>query len=167
MRVPEAFWHPYFYSEGDSLHSKSFSSEDIIEVPFKFDIAYYLGAAPDNLPWESLTDSIPLLIVSWKAQMRILTELHEKRSRQQARQYIIPSISWYLQMLFWINDQPVRGLTNWKVDCDALKWKPVNVVERVDFALKKPNLYHSFIQLQQLFNETEKIFYKKQALKIK
>ncbi len=164
MKIPEAFVHPYFYSQQDSIQTTHFDMEDIITAPFKYDIAYYLGAAPYSLPWENTSDSIPLILMSWKAKESFLNSLHDKRDRKAAKGEMIPAIAWYLQMQFWMNGQPVRSVNDWKRDVQSLKWKPMNVDERLDFIIKKPELFHSFIQLQQLFTECTKLFYKSKAL---
>ncbi len=52
MRIPEAFIHPLYYKKTDSISISSFDRNDIITIPFKYDIAYYQGAAPHQLPWE-------------------------------------------------------------------------------------------------------------------
>lgn len=164
MKIPDAFVHSFFYTKQDSIDLTNFDMEDIITIPFKYDIAYYQGAAPYQLPWENTSDSIPLILMSWKAKEVKLNALHEKRDRRAAREEVIPAIAWYLQMQFWMNGQPVRSLNEWKRELGSLKWKPMNVDERLDFVMKKPELYHSFIQLQQLFTECAKLFYKRKAL---
>lgn len=167
MKIPETFIHPHFYSNHDSISIKSYRLKDVIEIPFKYDIAYYQGIAPHQLPWEQTSDTIPLLLASWKEKETILNSLHEDRNRKEAKEQMIPCIAWFLQLLFWMNEQPVRSLTDWKRDAAYLKWKPVNVEERLEFVLKKPELYHAFIQLQQLFTESAKLFYKMKALEKK
>ncbi|MEA3319070.1 MAG: hypothetical protein U9Q88_03500 [Bacillota bacterium] len=167
MKIPESFLHPHFYSNQDSISIKTFDSKDIIEVPFKFDIAYYLGVAPDQLPWEMPSDSIPHILTSWKKKEILLNSLHEVRNRKEAREQILLPIAWFLQLLFWMNAQPVRGLFDWKKEVERLKWKPINVDERLEFVIKKPEMYHSFIQLQQLYTECAKLFYKMKALEKK
>jgi hypothetical protein len=167
MRIPDAFVHPLYYKKTDTLSITSFELEDIITKPFKYDIAYYQGAAPFQLPWENTSDSIPLLLFSWKRQESMLNDLHEKRRRFEAKEHIIPAVGWFIQMLFWINGQPVRSLTDWKKDVQSLQWKPMNVDERLDFVMKKPGMYHAFIQLQQLFTECNKLFYKIKVMEMK
>ncbi|NLP50331.1 YpoC family protein [Bacillus sp. RO1] len=167
MKIPESFLHPHFYSNQDSISIKNFDSKDIIEVPFKYDIAYYLGVAPNQLPWEMTSDSIPHILTGWKEKEILLNSLHEVRDRKEARRQILLPIAWFLQLLFWMNGQPVRGLTDLKTEVGRLKWKPINVDERLDFVFKKPEMYHSYIQLQQLYNESAKLFYKMKALEKK
>ncbi|KPB06631.1 YpoC family protein [Bacillus sp. CHD6a] len=167
MKIPESFLHPHFYSNQDNISIKTYDLKDIIAVPFKFDIAYYMGAAPDQLPWEMTSDSIPDILTSWREKEILLNSLHETRDRKEARKQILLPIAWYLQLLFWMNGQPVRGLTGWKKEVGRLQWKPVNVEERLEFVIKKPEMYHSFIQLQQLYTESAKLFYKMKALEKK
>ncbi|UAL45731.1 YpoC family protein [Sutcliffiella horikoshii] len=167
MKIPVTFLHPHFYSKQDSIPIKTFRLEDIIEIPFKYDIAYYQGAAPHQLPWEKTSDSIPLILNRWKEKETLLNSLHEIRNRKEAREEIILPIAWFLQMLFWMNGHPVRSLVDWKKEVEKLKWKPVNVDERFEFIIKKPEMYHAFIQLQQLFTESAKLFYKMKAVEKK
>lgn len=42
--------------------------------------------------------------------------------------------------------------------------KPMNVEERLDFVVSRPELYHSYKQLAELFGEQEKQFAKQSAL---
>lgn len=156
MKVPDGFLHPHFYSKQDSISINNFRLEDTIEIPFKYDIAYYQGAAPHQLPWENTSDSIPLILNKWKEKEGHLNSLHEIRDRMEAREQIILPIAWFLQLLFWMNGQPVRSLTDWKKEVSKLKWKPINVDERLEFVIKKPEMYHAFIQLQQLYTEDRK-----------
>ncbi|MGD6781264.1 YpoC family protein [Sutcliffiella horikoshii] len=167
MKIPEAFLHPHFYSDQSTISIKNFRIEDTVEIPFKYDIAYYQGAAPHQLPWEMTSDSIPFILNKWKEKETHLNNLHEGRNRKEAREQIILPIAWFLQLLFWINGQPVRCLTDWKKESKKLKWKPINVDERLEFVIKKPEMYHAFIQLQQLYTESAKLFYKMKALEQK
>ncbi len=43
--------------------------------------------------------------------------------------------------------------------------QPVNFIERYSFIIKKPNNYHSYIQLAQLYIEIEKLYVKKMITK--
>ena len=43
---------------------------------------------------------------------------------------------------------------------EALQIKPINIRERVDYIVRNPNKFHSFIQLSEAFVEMEKLFRK-------
>lgn len=55
-------------------------------------------------------------------------------------------------------------LTNQTERMEACIVKPINAEERIDFILSKPMLYHSFIQLSQLFDEQEKLHAKNRMI---
>ncbi|MBM7619509.1 hypothetical protein JOC95_001358 [Bacillus tianshenii] len=164
MRVPSAFVHPLYYSESQLIESGRFDWQGSLTVPFKYDIAYSLGLAPSNLPWEHQSQTVPLLFHLWKETEAKLNVLHEKRERSDVKGNIAGGIALLLQAIFWMNQLPVISLTDWEKEIRQLQAKPVNIVERLDFVMKKPDMYHAFIQLQQLFTETSKLFYKMQAI---
>jgi hypothetical protein len=58
-------------------------------------------------------------------------------------------------------------LNEWQEEMKRFKHKPINAEERLDFVIKKPAMYHSFIQLQQLFSECHKLYYKLKAIEKK
>lgn len=164
MRVPTAFAHPLFYSESQIIETGPFNWQESLTFPFKYDMAYALGLAPSNLPWEHQSQTVPLLFHLWKETETKLNVLHEKRERSDVKGSIAGGIALLLQAIFWMNKLPVRSLTDWEQEIQQLHAKPVNIVERLDFVIKKPEMYHAFIQLQQLFAETSKLFYKMQAI---
>ncbi|MGM0834974.1 MAG: YpoC family protein [Bacillota bacterium] len=164
MRVPTAFAHPLYYSESQEIESGRFDWENSLTVPFKYDMAYALGLAPSNLPWEHQSQTVPLLFHLWKEIEAKLNMLHEKRERSDVKAHVVGGIALLLQAIFWMNKLPVRSLADWEKEILQLHVIPVNIVERLDFVMKKPEMYHAFIQLQQLFTESSKLFYKLQAI---
>lgn len=164
MRAPTAFVHPLYYAESEEVETGRFNWQSSLTVPFKYDIAYALGLAPSNLPWEHHTETVPLLFQLWKEKEVKLNTLHDKRERSDVKVHVIGGIALLLQAIFWMNQVPVRSLADWEKEISQLPEIPVNIEERLDFVMKKPELYHSFIQLQQLFTESSKLFYKMQAI---
>ena len=164
MRVPSAFAFSLFYAEGEVIETGQFDWSTSFTVPFKYDMAYALGLAPSNLPWEHHAETVPLLFNLWKDREANLNMLHEQRDRSGVKEQVVGGIALLLQAICWINQVPVRSLTGWQKEMQQLPVVPVNMVERLDFVMKKPEMYHSFIQLQQLFTESGKLFYKMQAI---
>jgi hypothetical protein len=164
MRVPTAFAHPLYYSESQVIVAGKFDWETSLTFPFLYDMAYALGHAPSNLPWEHHLQTVPLLFNLWKVNETKLNMLHEKRERSDVKIHVIGGIALLLQVIFWMNQVPVRSLADWEKEVEQLPIIPVNIVERLDFVMKKPEMYHAFIQLQQLFTESSKLFYKMQAI---
>ncbi|WP_078380222.1 YpoC family protein [Sutcliffiella halmapala] len=160
MKLPGSFLHPLFYEAKDRIELTSFHWNDCITTPFKYDLAYSLGMAPLHLPWENNNETVPLLFLGWKELEGELTQFHENRESIKVKVKMTQAIALLLQALFWLNRQPVRSLQEWQKEVNLLQYKPVNIEERLDFVMKRPELYHAFIQLQQLFSECTKLFYK-------
>jgi hypothetical protein len=77
------------------------------------------------------------------------------------------SIGYFFECLFGVNGYTVPELTNWQQEINHLRIKPINVSERLEFIMDKPNNYHSFVQLSQLFEEFTKQYYKSLVLRNK
>lgn len=106
-------------------------------------------------------EQISLLLIRWKELNKELTELFEKRDRKKALPLMEEGVKTFIEFLFLSNEmEPNHG----KEAILDIKWKPVNVAERLLFIEKRPDLYHSFIQLSELMNEQEKQFNKKIAI---
>lgn len=77
---------------------------------------------------------------------------------------MIHGISLLICLLNWSNERSVDHLDVKNSDFGSLQIKPINAAERLLYLLTKPEQYHSFVQLQQLMEETYKQFYKKSAM---
>ncbi len=77
------------------------------------------------------------------------------------------SITAFLSFLYAVNDKHPKNKEELNKELDSLQYKPINVKERLEFIMKKPHQYHSFIQLTELFHELEKLNAKKQIIKQK
>ncbi|KSU87873.1 YpoC family protein [Priestia flexa] len=107
-------------------------------------------------PWNSLEDCIPSLFIEWKTQEKILHEQFSLRKVTNAKEIVTEWSGRFLSALFWINGGPLQGLTALEANIQKLTYKPVNTSERVLFLLKKPGMYHSFVQLSELYTELQK-----------
>lgn len=74
------------------------------------------------------------------------------------------AILWFHQLLFWSNGSEV-DLSDWQKAMERLELKPHNVVDRLTFIQENPILAHSFLQLQELFEEQWKRYAKDRAMK--
>jgi hypothetical protein len=111
---------------------------------------------------DNYDNRISLLIENWLELKKELTELFEKRDRKNALEPMKKGIEIFLHFLLWCNE--IESFDN-EETIGNLKWKPVNVTERLSFIKTRPDLYHSFIQLTELMTEQEKQFNIKIAIK--
>ncbi|WP_223702005.1 YpoC family protein [Sutcliffiella deserti] len=164
MNIPAVFLHPLYYQKGATLDFSNIHEQDIVSSPFKFDIAYSLGVFTTWQPWKDKLRSVPMLFLAWKEYEASLVILHKSRERHQVKKHMTQVIAIFIQSLFWMNGQPVSELAKWQKDVKALRLKPINLEERLDFVMSQPEKYPAFIQIQQLINEIQKLFYKMQAV---
>ncbi|SEM83779.1 hypothetical protein SAMN05192533_10688 [Mesobacillus persicus] len=130
--------------------------------PFQYELGYYAGMEGLR-PWETPEEGIPLLLKEWKKIKGQLEELFATRKTGAAIEPMKQSIALFVEILFWTNKGPVRFPL---MHIEELKIKPVNVIERLEFIIAKPQLYHSYIQLSELLIEQEKHFIKERLLKM-
>jgi hypothetical protein len=168
-QVPESFRYAPFYSTG-----KSFTCNDhYVELehkvkaePFYFDMLYLVGEKLTEIPWEQSERSIPIVFKQWKELKSQLQEgFTQRKSSTHNESALIHALSLFIVCLFWTNETHVKGLHVKNMMISDLILKPVNCEERLAFVIDKTTQYHSFVQLQQLFDELEKIFHKGQAIK--
>jgi hypothetical protein len=109
---------------------------------------------------EAKEDKCLPLWQEWKEEKQVIEEIFKKRGKAKAR--VQKGISLFIQLLHLVNDQ---AEVIDPLDLSQLKIKPINVQERLDFIIKRPSLYHSFIQLNELMTELEKQYIKQLAIK--
>ncbi|MEH7885869.1 YpoC family protein [Bacillus sp. JJ1609] len=98
------------------------------------------------------------IILRWKQSKLALEGIFKNREGEKVLPIMNDSIELFYEYLFISNGKKVNGKIN-----DYLV-KPVNVEERLNFIETKPRLYHSFVQLAELYSEQEKLFAKNMAL---
>ena len=161
IKVPDQFVHPLFYKEGVEIEIKEdLSLEDTSSLPFIFDMLHSKQIHIKIIPWMQKAETVKAIVNLWKEKQESISSLHKERNKEQIKVETPGAIALYMNFLFWINGKPVSKLTNLDTELETLFWKPVNVTERLSFILNKPYLYHSFVQLNELFTETEKLFVK-------
>ncbi|MDL4840837.1 YpoC family protein [Aquibacillus rhizosphaerae] len=92
------------------------------------------------------------IINNWKQQTDNLASLFSERKYQQAEKPMVQYIKDFNQALYIVNKQTLHQ------NIVDFKYKPVNVEERIAFISNQPRQYHSYIQLNELFKELEKIY---------
>jgi hypothetical protein len=157
VQVPNEFAHPLFFREGEAIEAKEELTfpQMMKNVPFYYDIT-----AREPFPWDHIEQSIPAVLQLWNEEKTQLEHCFAKRDRRAARQPMIRGLSYLLSCLFWLNGKRVNHVRRWQEEISALPVKPVNCLERLQFIFDRCDVYHSFIQLCELFEETAKLAYK-------
>lgn len=167
-KVPDSFQFAPFYFK-DSVF-KEFAeiknAEEMINIePFYFDMLHQLNIELLHVPWNSPERYVPFVLEQWKKLNSIIISGYKNRNTNKSA--IIHALSLLTICLFWSNGKPVKSLHVKNMRISELKYKPVNCEERLRFVFQKPTQYHSYVQLQQLFTELEKIFSTAQVVKNK
>jgi len=147
MQVSEPLQHEFFYL--DSLTPVDFFPEEN---------RFYLGI-DTSMPWKTEKVGVIQIVHAWQPYLNELTEMFKKRKNKETKPLMVKGISLFIRLLFWSNHEPT-DLKNLQEKLELFEAKPVNIVERLQFLMQRPTLYHSFIQLSELMIEQEKIYYK-------
>ncbi|MFY4776017.1 YpoC family protein [Metabacillus sp. RGM 3146] len=167
INLPECFRYPPFFKVNQLSVKADLSltfKDSIVREPFIYDILLYNGYDAAK-PWQNSGIFVPILLEEWKKEEQVLTACFKERRGKGNEELMTSSISFFIIFICWANDQPVETLESHLTWLEQKKVKPVNVKERLRFIIENPTQFHSFIQLQQLFQELAKHFIKKEALK--
>lgn len=120
--------------------------------------------AGEDKPWEHAEEWVPLLFAEWERTKEKLLPVFKTRKSRCSQDDMLNGVCCLIASLHWTMGEPVKSL-NWEIitrkDFGA---KPMNWTERLEFILLKPTQYHCFIQLDELFTEMKKQFYKYVAM---
>ncbi|WP_238583574.1 YpoC family protein [Anoxybacteroides amylolyticum] len=152
--MPNEFVHPLFFRLGDNVPASDAPFPEAMKHVY-----FYYDIVGIPAPWEEI-ESIPAVFKLWYEERERLESCFAKRDRTSAREPMIRGISYFLVCLHWLNGKRVERVKEWEKEIATLAVKPVNAIERLQFIFARPDLYHSFIQLSELFSETEKLYYK-------
>lgn len=155
MMMPKELNHPSFYNNG---HSPQFL------FPEEFQFYSNHGKGEKERPWLNFDQELTRLKDEWKELESQLRNLFQERKGREAVRYVFQGCACFLKFLFWSNEKPVN-LHLLAEEIQQLEIKPMNVSERIQFILNNPKLHHSFLQLQQLFIEQEKVYAKHKIIR--
>lgn len=103
----------------------------------------------------------------WDARKEHLMNLFRIRDKAAIVDPMDEAINEFLTFLFLLNGKrnpDKKMLLDGLID---LENKPINLDERLSFIIKKPNQYHSFVQLNELYHELLKLYAKMKILMYK
>jgi hypothetical protein len=150
------------FSQTETIEwNEQYEESFIAEIPLVYEAAFHNGL--DVLkPWKIADQTIPVVIHEWRNIKEELTIKFAKRDHVMIEELMRRGISFFYEVLYWSNHQPVVLFEHKDV---KLKIIPINFSERMKFILTRIKNYHSFVQLTELFNEMEKLFWKHQVMK--
>ena len=125
--------------------------------PFIHEAHFYLNM--DALrPWdkENLQFCVSEIFEEWKQLKPKIEGFIKEREKQNLSNSILLGMEFFLESVFWINEQPVCLDNGLKLE--SLEIKPFNLEDRLLFIIKRMDGYHSYRQLDELFKELEKQF---------
>ncbi|WP_064091425.1 YpoC family protein [Rossellomorea aquimaris] len=159
IEVPEEIFDAYFFAEKKVTLRSSPERDFQWEYPyFDYEIQYYNGESLPYAPWNDIEHAVSAILCMWReVEGELATLLKERSSKVEI--VMKKGIALYYMLLFWSNAKPVK-LHNWIGELENLPIKPVNVKDRLLFVRENIRLYHSYIQLSQLFGEHHKQFAK-------
>ncbi|MDQ0976191.1 hypothetical protein QFZ31_006069 [Neobacillus niacini] len=117
----------------------------------------------EELELEASEVNISFLLSKWDGVKSDLETLYGNRDQQATLQLMKKGIIYFIQFLYWSNDRQVNSKE--PIPLNQFEIKPVNFEERLTYILSRPNLFHSYRQLSELFTEQEKLFAKKNIVK--
>lgn len=163
LSVPAELAHSFFFAENNEIEveENEFAYMNLSK-PFLYEAAYFSGVEAIQ-PWDNQEQSIPALMKEWQMVKDVLDALFSKREISLVLPHMKKGIGLLLEFVYWGNGVPVV-LSN-SIDTTKLSIKPVNISERLEFIMKRPSLYHSFIQLSELIGEMNKLYVKQHVMK--
>lgn len=111
---------------------------------------------------ESEDKDVTRILEEWQSVKELLDDLYRSRDFKNTKAWMDKGIELFLQFMVQTNDMPFFKDT---IPYDQFEIKPVNLEERLEFIIERPNLYHSYRQLSELMSEQEKHFVKKNIIK--
>ena len=111
-----------------------------------------------EFPIEEIEELSHQIIQRWKQSKLALEVYFKNREREKVLPIMKDSIELFHEYLFISNGKKVNEKIN---DCLL---KPVNLQERISFIEANPGLFHSYVQLAELYSEQEKLFAKYRAI---
>ncbi|OCA90897.1 hypothetical protein A8F94_03245 [Bacillus sp. FJAT-27225] len=146
--IPNELDHPFF--EGKAV------------LYFPEEATFYCGKEGER-PWHESKTSVISLVEQWPQTRESIELAFKERNKPMIRESMKAGLSILLKCLYWGNSKPVL-LT--KLDqVEDLAIRPINCKERIEFLFQRPELFHSYIQLNQLLDEQKKHFMKSLAIK--
>lgn len=165
--IPDVFrGKPFFQNQTHFYELQNDTKITLLQEPFYFDmLSIQQSQHVENLPWDNPEEFVPVLLNVWKQMMLKAKEGFMKRDRSDSqKKSLLKCISLFIVGLHWVNRRSVQTIRVNSMRINTMQFKPVNCEERLQFIVDNPFQYHAFVQLEQLFEELEKSFFKALAM---
>ncbi|WP_404403452.1 YpoC family protein [Jeotgalibacillus malaysiensis] len=156
--LPDQYKHPLFYQP------------DHVEVEIDDKRSFDPYFAEDLLarhhqvkPWEDIESCIGSINEEWKVLSDEMRPLFEGQA-EKTFDSMVKGISLFFTLLYWTNEKHV-SVSTWAEDIKHFEVSIMNPHERISFVMKRPAVYFSFIQLDEMFRELTKTSAKFAAIK--
>lgn len=163
--IPASFKVEPFICKRESFFEQSDELSDVLlKEPFYFDMRTIQDPSLEILPWQEPKVHVAVVFDLWKLLKKRARESFKERDKSNG-DILILCLSLFILGLHWSNRRSVKSLQINEMGLNSFLRKPINCEERLQFILIKPTQYHAFVQIEQLFDELEKSYYKAIALK--
>lgn len=115
-------------------------------------------------PGENPETHIAQLLQNWGMLQTEIKALFDKRNKHNVTASMEKGIEYFIEYMFLTNELPDLSANQATIDYNSLILKPINITERLHFLKLRPNIYPSFVQLTELFEEQQKHYAKAQAI---
>ncbi|WP_409298125.1 YpoC family protein [Peribacillus sp. SCS-26] len=140
---------------------KGWSPGLLLRHHFPYEACLYKGLDSYE-PWTQ-EEHVRDILEIWK-ELRSRIGDHYAKDKRGTAESMPAGLSLLISCLFWMHSKPVT-LQGWEEKLKSFSALPMNVSERIQFIMLRPYSYHAYKQLDSLFLETEKIYYKRQVIK--
>jgi hypothetical protein len=166
LTVPQQLKHPLFFSEIEFvIDTESYKNwNDKQDILFPYELLHW-NAVEGFHPWDIPLTSLDSIFQQWERIGGECRGLFTSRTSQAALNLMIKGLSLLFCGIFWFHHKPVN-LSCWSNELKDMVIKPINAEERIDFIISRPASYPSYIQLDQLFKEFKKIYFKELAIRM-
>ncbi|MDZ5711978.1 YpoC family protein [Jeotgalibacillus haloalkalitolerans] len=156
-KLPDQYKHQLFYPDLDEVEIEE---SNRFEPFFAADL---IAMKNDQKPWEDLEHWSGLIQREWEVLADEMRPLFEGQA-DQTYDGMVKGLSLFFTLLYWTNEQHV-SVAAWEEDIKNFEVAIMNPQERISFILKRPAVYFSFIQLDEMFRELIKTSAKFNAIK--
>lgn len=157
IAISSEIYDPFFFeNEEIKIDTDLLDSIELKEL-FIHEIAFLSGMNTIR-PWENPETFIPALLQEWYELQKEIKALFDQRNNRDTIYPMKRGIGFLIEFIFWSNGMPAKKLN--EVNINGLQIKPVNSLERIQFLMKRPNIYPSFAQLCELMEEQQKQYSK-------
>lgn len=129
-----------------------------------FENPLYFENQADIKPWKQPASYVPYLFDVWKMiKEKLLPDFTTRKSRGNIG-LMLKGMVCLITSFYWVQGSRSETFDWQEISKKDFKVSPINWKERAEYILQKPNQFPAFVQLDELFIEMEKRFYRWKAM---